>query len=515
MEICVSFVYNPTNRCTQKAKVNSVFCEQHSSEHLSNYLKYKKLEEHLKEIQKNQSVAYYLRNYSSYNKAYQERFQFREKAIAYEARDIGHQIRLDYLWDQINICVTNLERIFNKKTSVVNNKEIERKEISNKETKINVTKQNREESRRIFNTYVKTKKQIENYDQLIKEHLKIINRTIETKFQKYENNIAKLLGHRKFTIDKIITASKIWNCYKNFTEGDSFSKMNLLFVRFNDNVNRLSFMTNQEEKAENIKMTCLDVSKLDNQDLHAKIGYKMITGSYRKSIPDCYDNSPLNSYKKSFDETNREHSDSDKNHLNSIDLLLELIEEVDHKGYIILLSSNILRNIYDDGVTYFIIDGKSYLLNVENDNMIFSYYKSFPGILYSDEQLDQFNLNEFIKEDVDQYSKLIDWHRENYLKSEIKIKDNLEVPRFYVILITEYYMQVINRKIVLELNYGLIHECIKELNFITNQLDILTNRFSFTREMREVIKYRKSGVHRRFVEDTQGLKSITYEDMIQ
>lgn len=115
---CAAFINNPENRCVNLSIENSVFCEDHSSLFLSKYLNYKKMD-NKNNIVDNMSIAYYLKKFSHFQKIIQKRLNFREEAIAYSARDVGHQIRIDILNSLAEKCVSHLEHLFTQQETKI------------------------------------------------------------------------------------------------------------------------------------------------------------------------------------------------------------------------------------------------------------------------------------------------------------------------------------------------------------------------------------------------------------
>src|SRR3989304_10336415 len=117
---CASYVDNTENRCLNDTKGGSVFCEVHSSQFLKLYLDYKRIDI-VKEIQDDMPINYYLKKLVCCEKAMKLRIEYREKAIAISARDIGHSMRIDILQERADKCVKNLEKLFSQNEIVPKN----------------------------------------------------------------------------------------------------------------------------------------------------------------------------------------------------------------------------------------------------------------------------------------------------------------------------------------------------------------------------------------------------------
>jgi len=542
--ICVSFEIRPEQRCSQIAKLKSVFCEHHSAQHLTAYLKYKKLEGNLKEIKPHQSVKYYLKSYSTYNKAYQERFKFREKSIAYEARDIGHQIRLDWLWEQINLCITNLERIFHKVNPISKQDQEESHRIfktnntnvnkSNNSTSNPITKQDREESRRIFKTFVKTKRRTEDYQRLIQEYIKLDKQQVEIKFQKYIDDISKLLGNTIYTIDKIINIGYFYEYYKIVVNNKSNHEYSFSIAFYGNKIS--------EEDKQKFHIPILNSLLEDNPQKYAYIGYKLVVGKYINNIPESWEKSPLHcpfrkhEDEKMNDEINKEISDmnnvdksthdinyfvnilKDKNSdskeyqelLSKITFLqgtnfLTFISSQFQYGYIIFVNSKILQTLsFNIPRCYMIFYSCSMTIYFSNVKQIFIVdFAKRIGSQFTYEQLREFNYEQFIKE-KGQYDKLLKWHIENCERDECE--SHIKNVHLDAELITEYYLQVAVKYLE---HYALdiiTDEVITNFNKVFKDFTTLEKIFPFIFNLEMAKAINSSGALRRDLEDYYGLK---------
>jgi hypothetical protein len=108
---CASYIKSAIDRCLNTSKEGSVFCEVHSPKFYKLYTAYKRVDI-ITEIRDNMPIKYYLKKLVRCEKAMKLRIEYREKAIAISARDIGHSMRIDILQECADKCVENLERLF-------------------------------------------------------------------------------------------------------------------------------------------------------------------------------------------------------------------------------------------------------------------------------------------------------------------------------------------------------------------------------------------------------------------
>lgn len=465
-ENCVSFFENPDIRCPNPHQKNSVFCEIHSRQHLRDYLRYKKLEEDLVPVQPGQSVKYYLHNYAKFSRAHDLRLNFREEAIAHSARDIGHQIRLDWLWLQLTLCVRYLEKLFATQS------ESPVQSLTPKEET-----RERTEFKRIFNVYTKTKKRVDDYEEAIKEAIKANAEALHRQLQEYLDNISKLVGPTNLTIHWLINLGQLIHGYSTIVD-----------IKRN--------YKTQMQSGVIIFQEIDDKSSL----IYAELGYLAFIGPFQNKMPDKFENSVL-----ATPEGQLEY----KQYIDNLHFLTNLVNKIDKGSVVVYLSSKILRTIHVIDMCYIIIKGQSFLLSFDQkikqpaplDRSKELYNK---GTDFTDEQLAQFDFNLFIKE-KGQLEQLITWRKEYTLKNfgpEFVDKLLTSRPDFIeAMLISDYYIQALVRQVIINYQNILSQGFVNSLDVIPQQLNTLTNVFSFPELIKIIRTYQSSGIFRREIED--------------
>jgi len=105
-------------RCKNNRIGDSMFCEMHSCQFKGNYCKFKTLEQYLEQyLLKNPmscdtKIPNLLKIYDLLNKSYKMRVQYREKAFMPETWDIGHDLKIRYVYNQLSYCENILEKKF-------------------------------------------------------------------------------------------------------------------------------------------------------------------------------------------------------------------------------------------------------------------------------------------------------------------------------------------------------------------------------------------------------------------
>src|SRR5437016_2127516 len=100
------------NPCSNPCVGDSNFCKYHSAMFKSDYIKYKKMEHGLDNINltdNNINITYLLKIYNKLSKAYQLRIDFRNKAIYPTFWDKGHTLRIDNIYNMMEICLNLIE----------------------------------------------------------------------------------------------------------------------------------------------------------------------------------------------------------------------------------------------------------------------------------------------------------------------------------------------------------------------------------------------------------------------
>jgi len=117
--ICVSPNFNDNKmRCTYNRIGESMFCELHSRLFKTDYLKYKNLETYSIQYLNKYPLSYstnirnLLKIYHLIDKSYKLRIQFREKAFMPETWDVGHDLQINYLYNQLIHCENIIEEKF-------------------------------------------------------------------------------------------------------------------------------------------------------------------------------------------------------------------------------------------------------------------------------------------------------------------------------------------------------------------------------------------------------------------
>jgi hypothetical protein len=125
MSQCASYDVSPDERCEEKINKGHTFCARHSALFSKLYTKYKKIDRFdLSSKYKSLSVVNLLKKFSLCRKAIDTRIDFREKAISYESRDVGHQIRIERLTEiaetlssELKIRFTNANQVSKRITT--------------------------------------------------------------------------------------------------------------------------------------------------------------------------------------------------------------------------------------------------------------------------------------------------------------------------------------------------------------------------------------------------------------
>lgn len=451
-DTCASYCETPAVRCPKPHKHESVFCDIHSVQHLAKYVKYKKLEANLHEVRDGQSADYYLKLYAKISHAYKVRFDFRESAIAHSARDIGHQIRLDWLWAQSTLCVQHLETIFQANPI----------QGGNLPPKQSVSQAERVQARKVFKTYTATKKRVEDYESLIKKAVESDIQNVESDLQQYVDNIRKRFGENAPTVDQLVRLGIFLVTYLSICMCD---------IRY----------TGYQHTA---MVRSFEAQDTKGRILSGKLAYRCMMGH-----PSWYRDADL-----SVEDTEVVPDERLINHFN---VLVDFIRLIDRKGLIFFLSSPFLRTIYNECLCVNIISYRCTALLVVNDGLL---EMRHPGIHFTDEQLAMFDYSQFVESNGN-LNQLITW-RANSIHPSPFDKGSLthQSPLYDAALITEYYTQAL----VLKLSVNDRMD-VKEFNDIVytifDQMDALTAHFAFPKIVKVVGKYYESGRFRQNFHD--------------
>lgn len=476
---CASFVENPAVRCPNPPKLDSVFCDFHSRQHLAKYLKYKKLEANLNPIRDNQTKEYYLKAYSRFSQAHQVRFIFREKAIAYSARDIGHQIRIDWLWDQVTLCVQHLGRLFALTGTQTVGKASPVKPI--------VTQKERIESRKAFKTYTATKKKIEDYEALIEQALESDDRVVQLQLQEYQDNLDKLLGSSSRDIRWTVDLGKLMSIYSGMVDPkqDYSTQPQIIATPFGtpyDNTHKLNY---------------------------AKLGYEFMLGPYQEKMA-LMKESPVLHPESLSPKDDLEVQEYVKN----FNFMTEVIEKIVANGMVIYFSPKLLRLFYNFTFAYFITGQNVFPVEVDRSmKQLQPFKRHIPGMIFTPEQLSQFEGTSFIQNDGN-VEQLLAWRQENLqnnpnepLSSTRRDLPELLPEYLEAVIITEYYTQALSQEIARSWSLP-SDDFFPILDRIGRDMDILTNHFAFPEMVELFQRYRSSGIFRRDIAETNIIQII-------
>ena len=480
---CVSFWNTPAIQCPNRALPNSVFCRPHADKFYKAYREYKNLEKELLPITEGKGPNFYLKEYVKYSKAHSKRFEFREKAIAYSAKDIGHQIRLGWLWDQIQLCVNYLTLIFDKipknptgetrkipknsKTSSEETEQIKSPVASDQIDQIGEKKKT--EYNRIFKKYVATQKKVEDYEKAIQEALKSDQEAVQQKIQKYCNLLEKYLGSKFFDEDRLIILGRIMGCYYEICDPkkDYEHQKQLQIVTF----------PFDETLAEKL--------------VYSKIGFQAIVRDYGESLV---------ADEISFwnqDKLSPEKQSAWKKWFDNVGYLTRVIIEIEASGRAILYSPKLIRLIDKPSICYFIFSKGYFLLELHLDKLFRVHQRHDPALAFSIKQVTGFNADKFIAVDGDLKKLLIMYHQNTQLhKTQPKPCDII----LELDLITNYYTQAIATR--LAFSYLLPDDrAIQSLKQISDDLKKLDGNFKFEKIVLLQQTYNQSGCFRQIIAD--------------
>lgn len=135
--ICVSPVNRSSNkRCSVSTTSYSLFCKRHSLLFRNKYLKYKRIEAHIKLDLVSEDVYSLLSCYSQLEKAYNLRYTFRRQAFVPETWDEGHAFKMEKMLKNMSSIVSRLEILFDQSLSRVSTDTLNSEEKSNTKSKV-------------------------------------------------------------------------------------------------------------------------------------------------------------------------------------------------------------------------------------------------------------------------------------------------------------------------------------------------------------------------------------------
>jgi len=187
---CASYEEIPNIRCSENAISSSVFCAKHSEKFLGKYLKYKKIDND-DTLFPNMPSKYYLKKLVRFQTIIQKRTEFREEAISFSARDIGHSIRINILCNLADQCVEYLKEIFAKPMKAQDTKLPSEKKDEIKQRKF----------QKIFKIYKATKKLQEDWGNHISHFVRQDNANMIYDTEVFYRKILEIPGTEGFTLD--------------------------------------------------------------------------------------------------------------------------------------------------------------------------------------------------------------------------------------------------------------------------------------------------------------------------
>lgn len=468
-ETCVSFVGTAATRCPNESKTGGVFCETHSKQYLAKYLLYKKLESNLSEVQDNRSIEYYLRQYSRFSQAHKVRFNFRAQAIAYTARDIGHQMRLDWLLEQADRCVQNLHRIFTQNSEKTTQAE-------KPPSKVTVTQAERVAARKVFKAYTATKKKVEDYDALIKDAKQSDIQNVEGIISGFHEDIRNLWGSDGLTTMQLIEIGK---CMANFIIG-------------------FDFKADYGTQAEILVTLFSDHYTLPQRLKFASIGHALAVGNYRTFKAGLENTSVSDNSNVQPDAT----TSLTNLFTDNCRLLKDVADYLSKTGLIVCISSKLLRLIYNTTFANLIYGDKIVPVYVSNMAQVAKFQRAMYGVplhglVFTVDQLNLYRLDSFIEQkgNIDQ---LIAWRDENI---SAQFPDPSEVVSIRnesfveAVLITEYYTQALALKLS-RIKYIDQPQIFSDVDSIRHEMEVLSSTFAFPELVALFQEFRDSGKFR-------------------